>query len=177
MKHYISDVHFGHKNILKFENRPFKTVEEMDEEYIKRWNLKVKKGDEIYILGDLSFYHGKKTAEILKRLNGMKFLIKGNHDHLFLADKEFDQSLFVWVKTYDMIKDGNDRIALFHFPMRVWNEKHHGALHFFGHIHSNTSTMHPMEYEIENSYNVGIDVIQEPMTKNEILEFYRKEKK
>lgn len=59
--------------MLKFENRPFETVEEMDEEYIKRWNTKVKKGDEIYILGDLSFYKGEGTNKILKRLNGMKF--------------------------------------------------------------------------------------------------------
>lgn len=177
MKYYIADVHFGHKNILNFENRPFSDVNEMDEEYIKRWNNKVKKGDEIYILGDLSFYKGKDTNNILKRLNGMKFLIKGNHDYLFLNDREFDQSLFVWVKDTTMIKDGDCKILLFHFPIQVWNEQHHGALHFYGHIHSNTGTMHPMKYDIPNSYNVGIDMIQEPMTKEEILKFYEKRRK
>lgn len=177
MKYYISDLHFGHKNILFFENRPFETVKEMDEEYIKRWNFKVKKGDEIYILGDLSFYHGKETAEILKRLNGMKFLIKGNHDHLFLDDKNFDQSLFVWIRDTCMITDGEHRISLFHYPIQVWNEQHHGALHFYGHVHSNKCTIHPMKYNIPNSYNVGIDVLQEPMTKQEILDFYERGKK
>ena len=176
MKYYIADIHFGHKNILKFENRPFKTVEEMDEEYIKRWNNKVKKGDEIYILGDLSFRKGKETTEILKRLNGMKFLIRGNHDHLFLDDEEFDQSLFRWVKDTTMIKDGDHRISLFHYPIQVWNEQHHGSLHFYGHVHSNSGTIHPMKYEIPNSFNVGIDVIQEPMTKDEILNFYERRK-
>ena len=139
----------------------------MDEEYIKRWNNKVGKGDEIYILGDLSFHKGKETAEIVKRLNGMKFLIRGNHDHLFLDDEEFDQSLFRWVK---------DTISLFHYPIQVWNEQHHGSLHFYGHVHSNSDTMHPMKYEIPNSFNVGIDVIQEPMTKDEILNFYERRK-
>ena len=143
----------------------------MDEEYIKRWNNKVKKGDEIYILGDLSFYN-----KILKRLNGMKFLIIGNHDHLFLDDDEFDQTLFRWVRDTAMIKDGEHRISLFHYPIQVWNEQHHGSLHFYGHVHSNTGTMHPMKYEIPNSYNVGIDVIQEPMTKEEILNFYERRK-
>lgn len=175
MKYYISDVHFGHKNVLAFENRPFNTAEEMDEEYIRRWNNKVKKGDEIYILGDLSFYKGKDTNEILKRLNGMKFLIRGNHDHLFLDDKELDQSLFRWVKDTAMIKDGDYRIVLFHYPIQVWNGQHHGSLHFYGHVHSNTGTMHPMKYEIPNSYNVGIDMIQEPMTTEEILNFYKRE--
>lgn len=175
MKYYIADVHFGHQNILNFENRPFKTVEEMDEEYIKRWNNKVGKGDEIYILGDLSFRKGKETTEILKRLNGMKFLIKGNHDHLFLDDKDFDPSLFVWIKDYHLVKDEKTPIVLFHYPIQTWDRKHYGSLHFYGHVHSNQGTSHPMEYEIPNSYNVGIDMIKEPMTKNEILRFYGKE--
>lgn len=175
MKYYISDLHFGHRNILEFENRPFNTVEEMTEEYIKRWNSKIKKGDEVYILGDLSFYKGKETTEIIKRLNGMKFLIKGNHDNMFLADKEFDQSLFVWVRDYEVVKDNGDYIVLFHYPIQVWDRQHHGSLHFYGHVHSNTSTMHPMKYEIPNSYNVGIDILKEPMTKEEILNHYKKE--
>lgn len=179
MKFYISDLHFGHRNILKFEaeSRPYKDVTEMNDAMIYKWNQKVGKGDEVYILGDLSFYHGEETNHILKRLNGMKFLIRGNHDHLFLDDKEFDQSLLVWVKDTCMIKDGDHRISLFHYPMQVWNEQHHGALHFYGHVHSNTGTMHPMKYEIPGSYNVGIDVLQEPMTKTEILEFYERRTK
>lgn len=172
MKYYISDLHFGHKNILKFENRPYETVEEMDKAYIEIWNKKVGRGDEVYILGDLSFYKGKETAKILKQLNGMKFLIRGNHDHLFLDDPEFDQSLFRWVKDTTMVTDGNNRIALFHYPIQVWNEQHHGAFHFYGHVHSNSGTMHPMKYKIPNSFNVGIDVLGEPMTKEEILRFY-----
>ncbi|MDE6946253.1 MAG: hypothetical protein K2P14_03600 [Anaeroplasmataceae bacterium] len=175
MKYYIADLHFGHKNILKFENRPFETVEEMTEGYVQIWNNKIKKGDEVYILGDFSFYKGEETNKILKRLNGQKFLIKGNHDHMYLADDNFDTSLFVWIKDTHMLKDGDHRILLFHFPIQVWNKQHHGSLHFYGHVHSNTGTMHPMKYEIPNSYNVGIDILKEPMTKTEILKFYGKE--
>lgn len=177
MKYYISDLHFGHRNIIDFEHRPFSSVEEMDEDMIRRWNNKVKKGDDVYILGDFSYYKdGNKVNEILKSLNGKKFLIKGNHDHLFLSNDDFDESLFIWIKDYAMIKDDNDTIILFHYPIQVWNEQHHGALHFYGHVHSNIGTFHPMKYEIPNSYNVGIDKIKEPMTKNEILEFYKKGK-
>ena len=176
MKYYTSDLHFGHRNILSFEadSRPFSTVEEMDTEYIKRWNNKVKKGDEIYILGDLSFYKGEGTMKILRQLNGMKFLIRGNHDHLFLDDPTFDESLFVWVKDTTMIKDGDYRISLFHYPIQVWNEQHHGALHFYGHVHSNSGTMHPMKYEIPNSYNVGVDIWGEPVSLEEILHYTNK---
>lgn len=174
MKYYIADIHFGHKNIIEYENRPFGTVEEMDEEYIRRWNDKVLPGDTVYILGDLSFYKGNETNEILSRLNGNKFLIKGNHDSVYLCDKNFTQSKLVWSRDYYISRDGEDTIVLFHYPIQTWYNKHHGALHFYGHVHSNSGDAHPMEYDIPGSYNVGIDVIGEPMTKDEILEFYRK---
>ena len=72
----------GHANIIKYCNRPFETVERMNKEMIKKWNSVVKEGDKIYHLGDFIF--GKKdiAAEIISRLNGNIYLIKGNHDHM-----------------------------------------------------------------------------------------------
>lgn len=77
---FTSDHHFGHKNILVFEPeaRPFKTVEEMNETLIDRWNSVVRKGDIVYHLGDFAF--GKHNICIAERLNGKKRLVLGNHD-------------------------------------------------------------------------------------------------
>ncbi len=79
---FIGDTHFGHKNIIVFEGtknlRPFATIEEHDEEIIKRWNSVVRKHDIVWHLGDVAF--GKHSLEHVKRLNGAKRLIAGNHD-------------------------------------------------------------------------------------------------
>ena len=78
---FTSDLHFGHENVLRFDNRPFETVDEMDDELIKRWNDKVAKGDLVYVLGDLIWKTATNEAvQIIKRLNGQIVLIKGNHD-------------------------------------------------------------------------------------------------
>lgn len=80
---FIGDTHFGHKNIIKFEPlrawRRFATIEEHDEELVKRWNAKVRKGDRVWMLGDFAF--GKHSIAIAARLNGLKRLVLGNHDH------------------------------------------------------------------------------------------------
>lgn len=78
---FTADQHFGHKNIIKYCDRPFKSVEEMDEELIRRWNEVVDEGDLVYVLGDLCF---KKShwQKIEPRLNGQIVLIRGNHDVL-----------------------------------------------------------------------------------------------
>jgi calcineurin-like phosphoesterase family protein len=76
-----ADPHFGHKNIIEYENRPFNNTEEMDEEIIKRWNNKVGEEDVVLVLGDM-FVCGSKLAEkYSKRLNGRITLVLGNHDH------------------------------------------------------------------------------------------------
>ena len=59
-----SDLHFGHANVIKFDNRPFQNVEEMDRALIALWNETVSKRDTVYILGDFSWYRGEKTNEI-----------------------------------------------------------------------------------------------------------------
>ena len=88
MNLYIADLHFGHKNCLAFDNRPFKTIEEHDEEIIRRWNEKVGIDEDVWILGDVSWYNVTKTIELIERLNGNKHLCIGNHDKNFLKNKD-----------------------------------------------------------------------------------------
>jgi len=77
----ISDTHFGHKKIIEFESgaRPFKTIEEHDDELVRRWNDTVHPHDTVWHLGDVLF--GECSFQTLERLNGRKKLIMGNHDH------------------------------------------------------------------------------------------------
>ena len=75
-----ADNHFGHKNIIKYANRPFKTVEEMDRVMIENWNKVVGEDDIIYHLGDFALAPSSYIKEILDNLNGYKILIMGNHD-------------------------------------------------------------------------------------------------
>lgn len=170
MKFYTSDLHLFHRNILRYEDRPYSSVEHMNSELIKNWNNRVSKGDEVYILGDFAFCDGDTANQVLDSLNGMKFLIRGNHDS-FIKDKSFDRSKFVWVKDYAKITDGNDKVILFHFPIAVWDCQHHGAYHLYGHVHGNTNTKHPLLLDLgERSANVGVDVNNyEPKTLKELV--------
>lgn len=169
MIYFISDIHFYHENILKFEHRPFENVEEMNEYYIKVWNNKVKKGDIVYYLGDFSFSKSiEENEKLLSRLNGQKFLIKGNHDHSVVYKAKG------WQGVYDYLEKEIDGkfVCMFHYPIAVWNRKHHGAKLLFGHIHSNKETLHPLEWDLgENAFNVGIDVIKEPKTLEELIQW------
>lgn len=76
----MADTHFGHKKIIQFENkaRPFSSIEEHDEELVRRWNSTVRKNDTVWHLGDVLF--GRAAFSTLSRLNGVKKLVMGNHD-------------------------------------------------------------------------------------------------
>ena len=80
MRWITSDTHFYHKNIIRYANRPFKDVKEMNNEIIRRWNSVVGKNDIVYHLGDFSFGNRRQKIEILSKLNGRIILLKGNHD-------------------------------------------------------------------------------------------------
>jgi calcineurin-like phosphoesterase family protein len=77
---FIADTHFGHYKVLEYENRPFSSIEEMDEALIRNWNNVVGRTDKVYMLGDFSFHNTDTTKRILSQLKGYKILIKGNHD-------------------------------------------------------------------------------------------------
>ena len=120
-RYYISDCHFGHAGInFRMDKRGFPTVEDMDEYMISQWNSRVKRGDEVVILGDLTLQKAETANEILRRLNGSKYLILGNHDK-FAADTRFDKSLVKWIKPYAEMNDNNRKVILCHYPIMTYN--------------------------------------------------------
>jgi len=122
---FTSDNHFHHKKILHFCPKRAKSVSEMNEIMIKNWNDRVKKRDTIYVIGDFAFAGKELTTQTLKRLNGRKILIKGNHDKhaKWMLEAGFDE---VHENIFIYLNDGEDRYKIFlsHFPyqptFRMW---------------------------------------------------------
>lgn len=129
---YISDTHFGHAHIIRYDNRPFMNATEMEEAIIERWNEVVSDKDTVYILGDFSWYKEEQTLGILNRLSGKKVLVKGNHDRISpkVAKK------FVKVCDYLEIKDNGRKVVMSHYPMPFWNGQFRDSVHLYGHVHN-----------------------------------------
>ncbi len=142
MRYYISDLHFYHESLLsKMDKRGFADVEEMHEYMVRRWNDRVRDRDEVVILGDVSMERGRLTSEILSRLHGRLYLIRGNHDR-YLNDRHFDSSRFVWVKDYEELHDNRRKIILSHYPVFCYNgqyrrdrEGNPRTYMLYGHVH------------------------------------------
>ena len=84
---YIADTHFGHENSIRFCNRPFADVNEMNRTLIKNWNAKVTPDDDVYVLGDFAYRCATSVRNIARQLNGKKHLVVGNHDVSWMKDK------------------------------------------------------------------------------------------
>ena len=133
--YYISDLHFGHYNIMRFDNRPFYSVEEMDKALIDNWNGVVDKGDTVYILGDFCWLKEDRWIEILSQLNGNKVLIRGNHDLKYMSQQL--RNMFQDIKDYKEVKDGGKRVLLSHYPMPFYRGAYNeDIVHLYGHIHT-----------------------------------------
>lgn len=121
MRYYIADTHFYHESILnRMDNRGFETVEMMNEYMIEKWNAKVRKNDEVVILGDFCWGKAEQANELLERLNGQLYMIRGNHDY-FLGDKKANTDRFVWVRPYTEIYDNRRKVVLCHYPILCYN--------------------------------------------------------
>lgn len=126
----ISDTHFGHENIIKYCNRPFASVEEMDQIMIKRWNETVSNNDIVIHLGDFSFYGKDKTREIIQKLNGKKILIMGNHDNY--SEQFYRDAGFHTVSRFPIIYD--NFYMLSHAPLQLSETTPYA--NFYGHVHN-----------------------------------------
>lgn len=155
MIYYTADLHFGHENVLKFDGRPFETIEEHDNFLIERWNETVRPEDQVYILGDFCMRAKKSPLEYLRKLNGRKYLIKGNHDSGLLKDPEVVKE-FEWIEKMYFVKDGDYRIVLCHFPIAEWNKYNTGSWHIYGHIHNKRGRAFEYMRKEERALNAGI---------------------
>ena len=127
----ISDNHFNHQKIIEYCNRPFKTVEQMNEEMIKKWNSVVKEDDKIYHLGDFGFGSKEQIANIISKLNGRIFLILGNHDN---HTPQWYRDAGV-KEVYDHPIIIKDFIVLSHAPQPSICDSRTPYVNFFGHVH------------------------------------------
>jgi calcineurin-like phosphoesterase family protein len=144
MKKWItSDLHFGHANIQKFcpvTRGRFKDIEDMREQMITEWNAQVGQDDETFILGDFAFLPSKDAIAILRRLNGTKILIEGNHDRKLLNDPAF-RAEFKEVHPYLRYVYNGATVIMFHYPIHEWDQMHRGSVHFYGHVHGKATGM------------------------------------
>ena len=167
---FTSDQHFGHARMIKFCNRPFKDVEEMDAEMVRRWNAVVETGDTVYHLGDFTLEGYQFAKKMFKQLNGEIHILAltWHHDRRWLPKN--------WMTSPPMTKDGTFirklppievievsrhggavpmgerplKITLGHYPMLAWEASYHGAWHLFAHTHG--------QYQGEGfSLDVGVD--------------------
>lgn len=151
---YTADTHFGHENVIKHDNRPFDSIEEMDETLISLWNSRVTDKDDIYIVGDIEFRSEHGPLYYLKRLKGKKHLVIGNHDTKLLSNPEA-KKCFESIEQMAFINDNGRRVIACHYPMVEWNGYFRGAYHVYGHIHNNKNKANEIMSTLENAFNAG----------------------
>ena len=188
-----SDYHLNHLNILKYCSHrvpssydgyaphDWDDVAEMNEMIIEKHNSVVAPDDEIYLIGDICMGQIIKAPSLIRRLNGRKYLVKGNHDKslhkLILSDPELSD-LFVWIKDYhEMSYTYNGKkhmLCMLHFPMKYWNGSGHSSIHFHGHLHGSPSgidgkildvgidTNGLMPYKMDEAIELVLDKLDSP---------------
>jgi len=173
MLYFTSDLHLGHSPVLKF--RPmFTNAEEMDEALIKNWNDTVSDEDTVVIVGDLFGRKSVPDLEKIRRLNGKKILVRGNHEKYWLDKFEKEELDEVFDEICDFYRIDKDGYTLFfcHYPMVSWEYSRKGSLLICGHMHARKGGY---EYEmfrnVPCALNAGIDLNgMRPVTLSQLLQ-------
>ena len=142
MRYYIADCHFFHEALNeKMDKRGFESVQAMNEYMIEKWNQKVRRNDEVVILGDFSWGNAEETNDLLDRLHGKLYMIRGNHDY-FLQKSDFRAERFVWIKSYAEMQDNQRKVILCHYPVMCYNGQYRldrkgnpRTYMLYGHVH------------------------------------------
>lgn len=171
MRMYISDLHFYHEDLnTKMDKRGFENAAEMNEYMIEAWNSKVKKRDEVVILGDLSIGNARQTNEIIHRLNGTLYLVTGNHDH-YVHSKDFDADRFVWIRPYAKVRDNGRRVVLSHYPIMCYDGQYRRnksgepyTYMLYGHVHDTAD-----EYMLRDAIRLCRNTTRTIGPENEIM--------
>lgn len=170
---FTADTHFNHTNILKFCNRPFNSVEQMNETLIDNWNRVVGKDDTVFHLGDFCLGGAAEWTKLLDRLNGKIYLILGNHD-LKNIRQGFIQR-FEHVALQMFITVDKQKIYLSHYPFLCFEGSYKDVWQLFGHVHTRKNNTgidaERLQYLYPTQYDVGVDNNDfKPVSFNEVKE-------
>ena len=171
---FIADTHFGHKNSIKYGSRPFASVEKMNEALIENWNQAVLPEDVIYILGDFAYCSKTPAEDFLKRLNGEKHLIPGNHERGYFSAVRGQELSSYWIYegSYKERTIDGHKVILCHYPLMSWVGQKRGSLMIHGHIHNRKNEPYTALWsQLPNLLNAGVDINgYKPVTLDELIE-------
>jgi calcineurin-like phosphoesterase family protein len=165
--YFISDFHIGHHNVIKFDGRPFRDVDEMHAELIKRWNSVIDDDDEVYYMGDLCMRDVDTAKWVMHALKGKIHFIMGNHDRdkiikridRFETIHEYGTEILVKDDTItDKRAKGHQQIIMSHYPILSWNRSHYGSWMIHGHCHGSLMKSN-QDYYKRKVMDVGCNVI------------------
>nr|DAR21908.1 MAG TPA: metallophosphatase domain protein [Caudoviricetes sp.] len=151
MNYYIADLHLGHANAIRFDNRPFADADEMNEALIRNWNSVVTRQDTVYVLGDFIWAKESQWPSYFEKLNGGKVLIRGNHD-----PREFSQATkryFQDIAPIKEITDNGKHVIMCHYPIpfhRADYDENCYMLH--GHVHNTRENAFLLRWREEIRY-------------------------
>lgn len=153
---FTSDLHFGHENIIKYCNRPFANVDEMNNSLVDNWNSVVDDKDIVFILGDISLCCNINTLQgLVSRLKGKKYLCIGNHD-----DKSITKAVskyFEDIQYQYYIDIDGQKVVLNHYPFDGFeNGGSESGIQLFGHLHTEPVDSKPYVKSF-NQVDVGVD--------------------
>ena len=155
---FTSDTHFGHRNIIKYCERPFSCIEEMDDALIANWNRVVGKDDIIFHLGDFAMGGSAEWNRLLHKLNGRIYLILGNHDMKTIGA---GFSRLEGVAMQMLINVKGQRIYLNHYPFLCYGGAYRNTWQLYGHVHTgpaNRGLDAPrLKMMLPTQYDVGVD--------------------
>lgn len=164
--YFTSDLHFGHRNVIKFCNRPFSDEKEMQTALIENWNNTVRDNDIVFVLGDTFWFNDSRTIKkVLAQLKGKCiYILPGNHDEFTYYHRVKDPRIIlcqdisvVWISKNNKIVT---EIWLSHYPMMTWPHRERGAIQLFGHIHSQLGKTEGVDQDLPlhwNQLDVGCD--------------------
>ena len=156
---FTSDTHFNHANIIRFCNRPFKDVTQMNETLIANWNNVVGEDDTVFHLGDFCLGGAAEWTQVLNRLNGKIYLIMGNHDLKNIRQGFIQRFEHVTMQMH--IEIGKKKIYLCHYPFLCFEGGYKEVWQLFGHVHTRKNNTGNdagrLQYLYPTQYDVGVD--------------------
>ena len=185
--YFSSDQHFGHRNVLRFCQRPYETTKEMGKALIDNWNSKVTNNDIVFVLGDFFWFHSRhEIKKVIDKLNGKTiYIVPGNHCKRVayeLCDERVQllddiSALYIRETGTPQVKY---EVYVSHMPLMSWPHRERGSYNFFGHIHSGPRSLSQVDQDLPFhkglQYDIGVDNNEyTPIELEEVINILKKE--